>query len=51
MSLPEAGTGTLELKSAGGAGQKLWGADPADVRITATLVPDRNLLRAMPAPK
>ncbi len=51
VSLPEAGTGTLELKSAGGAGQKLWGADPADLRITATLVPDRNLLRAMPAPK
>jgi hypothetical protein len=50
LALPADGRIAMTLDPAAGDKQKLWGAPAEEVRLSAQLVADRNLLRAMKPP-
>ncbi|QJW98279.1 C1 family peptidase [Frigoriglobus tundricola] len=50
LALPTDGRIAMALAPAGGDEQKLWGAPSGEVRLSAHLVADKNLLRAIKPP-
>jgi len=51
LSLPDDGTGFINLTHADGTKQTLWGAQTSDLHVTGELVANKNLLKDMPLPK
>ncbi len=51
LALPKDGTGSMNLNPVTGSKQTLWGVQASDLQITAALVSDKNLLKAMSPPK
>jgi hypothetical protein len=51
LSLPPNGRISMTLSPAGGIQQILWGVSSGEIRISADLVVDKNLLRSMEPPE